>query len=82
MSVIDDRYAALGEANSFLGAVVSDEQPTGDGKARYRIYEHGAIYWLVYDPSGGGLSTKTFECTARSGRSIRRSGERTSMGCR
>jgi uncharacterized protein with LGFP repeats len=61
MSVIDDRYAKLGGANSFLGAIVSDEQPTSDGKARYRIYEHGAIYWLLYDPSGGGLSTKTYE---------------------
>ena len=61
MSVIDDRYAALGGANGFLGAIASDEQPTSDGKARYRLYEHGAIYWLVYDPTGGGPGTKTYE---------------------
>jgi LGFP repeat-containing protein len=59
MSVIDDRYNALGGPAGFLGAPVSDEQPTDDGSARFRLYEHGAIYWLVRGPDG--LSTQTYE---------------------
>lgn len=62
MSVIDDRYNTLGGATGFLGEAISDEQPTGDSKARYRIYEHGAIYWTVVDLTAGfGLSTQTYE---------------------
>jgi LGFP repeat len=61
VSVIDDRYAQIGGEAGFLGKSVSDEQPTSDGKARLHIYEHGAIYWLLVDPSGSGPSTQTYE---------------------
>jgi hypothetical protein len=62
MSPIDQRYEQMGGAAGFLGAPVSDEQTTGGGRARFRIYEHGAIYWIMVDLQAGfGLSTQTYE---------------------
>ena len=61
MSVIDERYAALGGPNGFLGQSVSDEQPTPDGRARVHIYETGAIYWIILDRSGAGMGLDTYE---------------------
>ncbi len=42
---IDDRYANLGGANSFLGAPTMNEATVPDGIGRYRHYENGSIYW-------------------------------------
>jgi uncharacterized protein with LGFP repeats len=67
MTAIDDRYNALGGAAGFLGAAVSDEEQLSMGgpPVHVRIYEHGAIYWIVSDPRPGGPPTgfgsQTFE---------------------
>src|SRR3954447_20174668 len=42
---IDDKYAALGGAASFLGAPTTEETATPDGKGVYRHFEGGSIYW-------------------------------------
>ena len=83
MSVIDDRYNTLGGATGFLGEAISDEQPTGDSKARYRIYEYGAIYWTVVDLTAGfGLARKRMRYMARSGKSTKLWGAKmASSGC-
>jgi hypothetical protein len=45
MSQIDDKYAALGGAASFLGKPTAAEATCPDGKGHYRHYEGGSIYW-------------------------------------
>ncbi|MCB0064179.1 MAG: hypothetical protein KDE19_18780 [Caldilineaceae bacterium] len=50
MSAIDDKYAVLGGANSFLGKPVIPESSTPDGIGAFRHYEFGSIYW---SPSTG-----------------------------
>jgi uncharacterized protein with LGFP repeats len=83
MSPIDQRYEQMGGAAGFLGAPVSDEQTTGGGRARFRIYEHGAIYWIMVDLQAGfGLSTQTYEVHGAIWRIGRHSGQMAgSLGC-
>jgi uncharacterized protein with LGFP repeats len=50
MSAIDDKYAALGGPQGFLGRPVDagagdQEMNTSDNRGRCRDYEHGSIYW-------------------------------------
>lgn len=45
MSVISDKYVALGGAAGFLGAAKTPEQSCPDGVGRFRYYTGGAIYW-------------------------------------
>ncbi len=50
MSAIDDKYAALGGPNGFLGRPAdagagSEEMATSDGRGRCRDFEGGSIYW-------------------------------------
>jgi len=45
MSVIDDKYKALGAKQSFLGVPISPEIPTLDGLGLYRQYKGGSICW-------------------------------------
>ncbi len=70
MSAIDDRYNALGGPTGFLGPPISDEQAIGVGPApvHVRLYQFGAIYWIVTEHAVGhgpfGISqrtTQTFE---------------------
>lgn len=39
------KYAALGGAGGFLGAVVAAEAAVGDGRGRVARYQGGAIFW-------------------------------------
>lgn len=50
MSAIDDKYAALGGLNGFLGrpfdaGAGSHEMDTSGRRGRCRDFEHGSIYW-------------------------------------
>ena len=51
MSAIDDKYAALGGAASFLGTPTTTETSTPDGKGRYRHFQGGSIYWSPETPA-------------------------------
>jgi len=42
---ISEKYAALGGAAGFLGAVVTAEAAVGDGRGRRARYQGGNIYW-------------------------------------
>src|SRR4051794_18974878 len=42
---IDDKYAQLGGATSFLGKPVTAELTAPDGVGKYRHYAVGSIYW-------------------------------------
>jgi len=46
MSLIDDKYAALGGSGGVLGAPTSSEAGLPDGRGQHRLFQHGAIYWL------------------------------------
>ena len=51
ITVIDDRYNALGGPSGFLGAPISDEERLSlPSPVHVRIYEHGAIYSIVTWP--------------------------------
>lgn len=45
MSAIDDKYAALGGASSFLGAPQGPELITPNSLGSYRHFDGGSIYW-------------------------------------
>lgn len=45
MSMIDDKYAALGGANGFLGVPETPETTCPDGIGKFRHYKGGSIYW-------------------------------------
>jgi hypothetical protein len=47
MTFIDDKYAALGGARSFLGAPTINETPMADGIGRYRHFQGGSICWSL-----------------------------------
>ena len=42
---IERKYADLGGAAGFLGAVTDPTHPVGDGRGMVATYERGAIYW-------------------------------------
>ncbi len=42
---IHDKYVALGECRSFLGAPTTGETGTPDGVGRYNVFQNGSIYW-------------------------------------
>jgi hypothetical protein len=44
---IAKKYAALGGASGFLGAVTTPEQPLADGRGRRARYKGGNIYWTA-----------------------------------
>jgi uncharacterized protein with LGFP repeats len=46
-SAIAQKYAALGGAGGFLGAVTSAEVAVGDGRGRVARYQRGNIYWTT-----------------------------------
>lgn len=46
-SAIAKKYQALGGASGFLGATVTPEGPTGDGRGRRARYRGGNIYWTA-----------------------------------
>ena len=45
MTEIDDKYAAMGGAASFLGNPLIAETPTPGNTGRFRHYQGGSIYW-------------------------------------
>jgi Uncharacterized protein potentially involved in peptidoglycan biosynthesis len=45
MTLIDEKYALLGGAQSFLGQPTTVELPTPNGLGSYRHYQGGSIYW-------------------------------------
>jgi uncharacterized protein with LGFP repeats len=45
MSAIDDKYAQLGGAQSFLGQPTTPEHVTPNGLGSYRHFQGGSIYW-------------------------------------
>ena len=45
MTAIDDKYALLGGAQSFLGQPTTPEYTTPNGLGSYRHYQGGSIYW-------------------------------------
>jgi len=45
MSVIDEKYAALGGPTGFLGAPIIQETSAPDGIGLFRHYQGGSIYW-------------------------------------
>ncbi|HXH20954.1 MAG TPA: galactose oxidase-like domain-containing protein [Dehalococcoidia bacterium] len=45
MTAIDDKYAQLGGAAGFLGAVTIDEHPAADGVGAFAHYLGGSILW-------------------------------------
>ncbi len=42
---IDAKYRELGGCGSVLGATLTNEIPTPDGRGRYNVFERGSIYW-------------------------------------
>jgi uncharacterized protein with LGFP repeats len=47
MSAIDDRYAELGGSAGVLGAPVTEETYADGRRVRFRVFDHGAIYWFL-----------------------------------
>jgi uncharacterized protein with LGFP repeats len=45
MSAIDDKYAQLGGAQSFLGQATTPEHVTPNGLGSFRHFQGGSIYW-------------------------------------
>jgi hypothetical protein len=49
-SQIDEKYRLFSGAQGMLGYATNQEQVTADGRGRYRLYQHGSIY---YTPQTG-----------------------------
>lgn len=44
---IEAKFAALGGCNSILGAPITSELMTPDGRGRYNVFQKGSIYWTA-----------------------------------
>lgn len=71
MSAIDDKYAQLGGASSFLGAPKGPEVQCSDPTLRKRDYQNGSIYFQSAQPAAfevhGNIALKYYALSAENG---------------
>lgn len=63
---ISARYSELGASGSWLGFPTTNELTAPDGKGRYVLFEHGAIYWTP-ETNAYEIPQDMFEAWGRQG---------------